>query len=69
MNFYFEIRNIILKIIRQLGMINQNRDVFYEDNYYSAINQAVEQQDALKLQRLVRMTTINELKQYLSEQN
>lgn len=50
-------------------MINQNRDVFYEDNYYSAINQAVEQQDALKLQRLVRMTTINELKQYLSEQN
>ncbi|MFF5908525.1 hypothetical protein [Staphylococcus cohnii] len=58
-----------MKIIRQLGMINQNRDVFYEDNYYSAINQAVEQQDALKLQRLVRMTTINELKQYLSEQN
>ncbi|MBO1222552.1 helix-turn-helix domain-containing protein [Staphylococcus nepalensis] len=56
-------------LISQLGMINQNRDVFYEDNYYSAINQAVEQQDALKLQRLVRMTTINELKQYLSEQN
>ncbi|MEJ7521718.1 helix-turn-helix transcriptional regulator [Staphylococcus saprophyticus] len=56
-------------LISQLGMINQNRDFFYEDNYYSAINQAVEQQDALKLQRLVRMTTINELKQYLSEQN
>lgn len=56
-------------LISQLGMINQNRDVFYEDNYYSAINQAVEQQDALKLQRLVRMTTMNELKQYLSEQN
>ena len=56
-------------LISQLGMINQNRDVFYEDNYYSAINQAVEQQDALELQRLVRMTTINELKQYLSEQN
>src|SRR5699024_5965967 len=34
-------------LISQLGMINQNRDVFYEDNYYSAINQAVEQQDAL----------------------
>ncbi|WP_192945649.1 helix-turn-helix domain-containing protein [Staphylococcus cohnii] len=56
-------------LISQLSMINKNRDVFYEDNYYSAINQAVEQQDALKLQRLVRMTTINELKQYLSEQN
>ncbi|OJT35474.1 helix-turn-helix domain-containing protein [Staphylococcus ureilyticus] len=56
-------------LISQLGMINQNREVFYEDDYYSAINQAVEQQDALKLQRLVRMTTINELKQYLSEQN
>ncbi|PTJ78832.1 helix-turn-helix domain-containing protein [Staphylococcus kloosii] len=56
-------------LISQLGMINQNRDIFYEDNYYSAINQAVEQQDALKLQRLVRMTTLKELKQYLSEQN
>ena len=56
-------------LISQLGMINQNRDVFYEDNYYSAINQAVEQQDALKLQRLVRMNTLKELKQYLSEQN
>lgn len=56
-------------LISKLAMINQNRDIFYEDNYYSSINQAVEQQDALKLQRLVRMTTINELKQYLSEQN
>src|SRR5699024_5231358 len=49
-------------LISKLAMINQNRDIFYEDNYYSSINQAVEQQDALKLQRLVRMTTINELK-------
>lgn len=56
-------------LISQLAMINQNRDIFHEDNYYSAINQAVEQQDALKLQRLVRMTTLKELKQYLSEQN
>ncbi|MSU30046.1 helix-turn-helix transcriptional regulator [Staphylococcus sp. McC-251-APC-3A2] len=57
------------ELISKLAVINKEREIFNVEEYHEEIEKAVEQQDALKLQRLVRMTTINELKQYLSEQN
>ncbi|WP_210126384.1 MULTISPECIES: helix-turn-helix domain-containing protein [unclassified Staphylococcus] len=57
------------QFVSRLAFINKDREIFNAKEFHEAIEKAVEQQDALKLQRLVRMTTINELKQYLSEQN
>ncbi|MFH4917495.1 helix-turn-helix domain-containing protein [Staphylococcus cohnii] len=57
------------QFVSRLAVINQDREIFTAKEFHEEIEKAVEQQDALKLQRLVRMTTINELKQYLSEQN
>ncbi|MFK4181413.1 XRE family transcriptional regulator [bacterium M00.F.Ca.ET.180.01.1.1] len=53
--------------ISRLASINKDREIFNAKEFHEEIEKAVEQQDALKLQRLIRMTTINELKQYLSE--
>lgn len=55
--------------ISRLASINKDREIFTAKEFHEEIEKAVEQQDALKLQRLVRMTTLKELKQYLSEQN
>lgn len=54
--------------INRLANLNKNREIFNEKEYHESIKNAVKEQDALKLQRLVRITTINELQKYLSEQ-
>lgn len=56
------------ELISKLAVINKEREIFNAKEYYEEINKAIEDQDAIKLQRLVRITTINELKKYLSEQ-
>ncbi|MGI2253646.1 helix-turn-helix domain-containing protein [Staphylococcus cohnii] len=55
--------------ISRLASINNDREIFTAKEYHEEVEKAVKNQDALKLQRLVRMTTLKELKQYLSEQN
>ncbi|MFL1421390.1 helix-turn-helix domain-containing protein [Staphylococcus cohnii] len=57
------------ELISKLAVINKEREIFNVEEYHEEINKAIEVQDALKLQRLIRMTTLKELKQYLSEQN
>ena len=56
------------ELISKLAIINKEREKFNAKEYHEEINKAIEDQDAIKLQRLVRITTINELKKYLSEQ-
>lgn len=56
------------ELISKLAIINKEREIFNAKEYHEEINKAIEDQDAIKLQRLVRITTINELKKYLSEQ-
>ncbi|MGW5358249.1 helix-turn-helix domain-containing protein [Staphylococcus xylosus] len=56
------------ELISKLAVINKEREIFNAKEYHEEINKAIEEQDAIKLQRLVRITTINELKKYLSEQ-
>ncbi|MGG8953924.1 MULTISPECIES: helix-turn-helix transcriptional regulator [unclassified Staphylococcus] len=55
--------------ISRLLSIDEDREIFTAKEYHEEVEKAVKNQDALKLQRLVRMTTLKELKQYLSEQN
>lgn len=57
------------ELISKLAVINKEREIFNAKEYYEELDKAAQEQDALKLQRLIRMTTIVELKQYLSEQN
>lgn len=57
-----------LDFINRLANIDKNREIFNAKEYHEEINKAVDKQDAIKLQRLVRITSINELKNYLSEQ-
>lgn len=54
--------------VNRLANIDKNREIFNSKEYHEEINKAVEKQDAIKLQRLVRITSINELKKYLSEE-
>ncbi|MFC3466672.1 hypothetical protein CD120_05280 [Staphylococcus saprophyticus] len=57
------------ELISKLAVINKEREIFNAKEYHEELDKAAQEQDALKLQRLIRMTTIVELKQYLSEQN
>ena len=57
------------ELISKLAVINKEREIFNAKEYYEELDKAAQEQDALKLQRLIRRTTIVELKQYLSEQN
>lgn len=53
--------------INRLANINKNREIFNVKEYHESIKSAVKEQNALKIQRLVKMTKINELQKYLSE--
>lgn len=60
--------NSTFDFINRLANLDKNREIFNAKEYHEEINKAVDKQDAIKLQRLVRITSINELKNYLSEQ-
>ncbi|WP_436950082.1 helix-turn-helix domain-containing protein [Staphylococcus xylosus] len=55
-------------LISRLANVNKSREIFNRKEYHEEINKASKEQDALKLQRLVRMTTVDELQKYLLEQ-
>lgn len=60
--------NSTFDFINRLANLDKNREIFNAKEYHEEINKAVDKQDAIKLQRLVRITSLNELKNYLSEQ-
>lgn len=60
--------NSTLDFVNRLANIDKNREIFDVTEYHEEIKKAVEKQDAIKIQRLVRITSINELNRYLSEQ-
>lgn len=54
------------QLIERLAFIDKNREIFNAKEYHEEINKAVENKDAITLQKLIRMKTIEELKQYLN---
>ncbi|WP_239710521.1 MULTISPECIES: helix-turn-helix transcriptional regulator [unclassified Mammaliicoccus] len=52
---------------QRLAPIVKDREIFVAKEYYNEIKKAANNKDAITLQKLVRMKTIEELQQFLSE--
>ena len=53
------------ELISRLAIINDNREIFFAEEYHDELIKAAKEKDALKLRRLIRMNSFKELKQYL----
>lgn len=53
-------------IISRLAKINNNREILFVKEYLDEIIKASKEKNALKLQKLIKMTTINQLKNFLT---
>ena len=54
------------ELISRLAIINDNREIFIAKEYHDELKKAAKEKDALKLQQLIRMNSLNELNQYLN---
>lgn len=55
------------QLIERLALIDDDREIFVAKEYHEEIRKAANNKDAITLQKLVRMKTIEELQQFLSE--
>jgi len=53
------------EVIERLASIDEEREIFYAEEYYECLEKAIEEKDTKNLHQLIRMTKINELKNYL----
>lgn len=55
------------QLIERLASIDKDREIFNAKEYHEEIKEAVKNKDAITLQKLIRMKTVKELQQFLSE--
>ncbi|MCI2789865.1 helix-turn-helix transcriptional regulator [Staphylococcus warneri] len=53
--------------IDRLAKINKDREIFLAKEYHNEIVKASKEKNAIKLQHLIKMTTFNQLKNYLNQ--
>lgn len=54
-------------ITNRLASINKDREIFLAKEYYDEIMKASKEKNALKLQELIRMTKLSQLKNFLNK--